>query len=722
MIISHILPPTDDSHEWQLQSNDDHQKNVSSLAAAFASKFGMVQLARIAGRLHDVGKEQQGFQNYIKKMSGYEPSIKAEKTPHAAVGASVAQGMYNCSLISEPIFGHHTGLKDESDFRTQLKETVIPSDVGYASIIREPLSRMNIKAGRTDINHIMRMLFSCLTDADFLDTEAFMNNENARLRNSQLSLKQLWPKLQDFLEQMRLQSTDSPVNRIRQEIQLKCREAANLEPGFFSLTVPTGGGKTLSSLVWAMLHAIKYVKDRIIIAIPYTSIITQTAQTLRKIFGDENVLEHHSNIDLDKIENPVLRLKMKLATENWDCPIVVTTNVQLFQSMFANKSSKCRKLHNICNSVVILDEAQSLPRAFLQPIVDALDTYRRIFGVSVLLSTASQPVLTEMHKGTTGKEILKGLQAEAVREIIPRSMNLHDALRRVDLHFDVAPSTYDHIAERLMKHNRVLCIVNTRTDAHELFVRLPQDGTTLHLSRMMCSRHISYTIDEIKRRLLDGDEHLRVVATQLVEAGVDIDFPVVFRQKAGLDSILQAAGRCNREGRLPLCGTTVFGIAGRNPHGEINDGINALNNLADVADWFAPETMTRYFNMLFSYTETCDKKQICQLLNNPGDINFETASREFRLIEDDGVNVVVNYGDGPQLIEDLKINGPSYRLMKQLGQYTVGLHKRDFEKMLQAGLVEEPIEGVLYIPDAKQYDPMAGLIVDNHWVDEILMI
>ena len=290
---------------------------------------------------------------------------------------------------------------------------------------------------------------------------------------------------------------------------------------------------------------------------------------MRGIFGDENVLEHHSNVNLFDDENSEIRKKLKLATENWDYPIVVTTNVQLFESLFSNKPSDCRKLHNLAKSVLILDEIQTLPINFLQPIVDTLDTLKKVFGTSILFTTASQPVLTGEIVGSNKLVAFEGLPE--IKEIIPAEAKLHDRLRRVGLEFDETRSNYDEIAERMTKFPRVLCIVNTRNDAKEIYSRLPKEGITLHLSRMMCPDHVRTTIEQVKTALKqDSNAIIRVVATQLIEAGVDIDFPVVFRQEAGLDSILQAAGRCNREGKMDLGTTYVFRLQKPLPPGFIS--------------------------------------------------------------------------------------------------------------------------------------------------------
>ena len=717
---------------WHIQSNEEHLEGVAKLAESFANEFGMGSWGRVLGLLHDKGKEQKTFQEYIMKNSGFRPELRVSgEHYHAFVGGLLAKSIYgngSKSLLCNQIMSHHSGLHDYCDIEDTLKKN-IPSDVNRCvekiPLNRPPFSFSTIKGckGMTpDANHLSRMLFSCLVDADYLDTELFMDEESARKRMNDIKLEALLPLFEAYIDSLQRGSTMSEVNTIRRQVQERCVSMSDVEKGFYSLTVPTGGGKTLSSLVWALRHAIHNGMKRIIIAIPYTSIIVQTASILKQIFGEEAVLEHHSNFDPQSLTSKDMQHKAKLATENWNYPIVVTTNVQLFESMFSNKPSDCRKLHNITNSVIILDEVQTLPTDFLQPIVDALKSYQRMFGISVLFTTASQPVLSGLIEGCNPKAAFQGI--DHITEIIPNEYALHDKLRRVCLEIDDTGSTYDEIAKRLSRHDRVLCIVNTRNDAREIYERLPKEGLTIHLSRMMCPRHVAKAIQEIKQALSDNSETvIRVVATQLIEAGVDIDFPVVYRQEAGLDSILQAAGRCNREGRLDMATTYVFSIAKEHIlHGSIKDANNARLNMTNVNDWFAPKTMTEYFRQLYCRKETFDQKDIKTLLYKPAEMCFEEASKEFRLIEEVGKTVVVNMGDSMELIERIKSDGISYSLMKQLSQYCVNIHDRDFQKLKSYGAVEEVIEGINVVNDRAQYDENIGLRLDNHWMNEILTI
>jgi len=449
-----------------------------------------------------------------------------------------------------------------------------------------------------------------------------------------------------------------------------------------------------------------------------------------------------------------LALQMRLATENWDYPIVVTTNVQLFESMYSCKPSQCRKLHNLCNCVLILDEVQTLPTDYLQPIVNALKAYQRQFGMSVLFTTASQPVLEGEHRGCNPQVVLKGM--EKVTEIIPKDYALHDKLRRVRLHFDEQRSTYDDIAMRLARYDRVLCIVNTRKDAAEIYNRLPKDDDvlTLHLSRMMCPIHVSETIAKVKDALAEKNK-IRVVSTQLIEAGVDIDFPVVFRQEAGLDSILQAAGRCNREGKLGVSDTYVFMLKESVLRGFINRANDARIDVdKNVDDKLSPLAIKRYFQKLYSYTPTFDVRNkegysMFEMLEEENledfiaeykmkmpqiDYKFRMAANSFRLVNDEGVGIIVHYitddemltGKKPfieTLIDRLEKEGPSYSLMKELAQYTVNIRKNDYNKLIGVLYDEEKMPpDIHYIKDIGQYDRNVGILTKNHWIDEILII
>ncbi len=734
-IISHIR------RDGVRQTNENHQQGVAALAERFASEFGMGDWGYFLGLIHDKGKERIDFQNYIRRENGIDAPPYKDKT-HAWIGAKLAKNLFirfypelaNTPFPLFPLFpilGHHAGLCDYTRLDASI-EKEIPKEIDYNITIQQPSLEFfkKHKVLPEYIHHVERMLFSCLVDADFLDTEKFMQPEKSEERRTAIPLTELLPKLEDYIAQFK---TDTPVNQIRKQIQDCCRQTAEKPQGVYSLTVPTGGGKTISSLLWAMLHAIKNGKRRIIVAIPYTSIITQTAAIFKQIFGEENVLEHHSNCDYDDKEDGYNEFNLaRMATENWDAPIVVTTNVQLFESMYASHPGKCRKLHNIVNSVIILDEVQTLPGEHLQAIVDALKAYNELFGVSLLFTTASQPTLEGERKGH--QQNLKGF--DKIEELIPSDFQLHDKLRRVELDFVEEPLSFDAIADRMMQYDRVLCIVNTRKTAAELFKHLPESEFHYHLSRNMCAEHVDSTLETIKDRLKSNDgKPIRVVTTQLIEAGVDIDFPVVMRQEIGLDSILQAAGRCNREGKLEGLGTTfVFRIKDvAIPRGAMSYANNACQAIMHPQkDLFAPVAMTEYFTQYYNRISTFDKKDadgenIQSLLHNVKELQFDSADKYFTLIDDSGYSVIVNYGDSADLVSQMCFGGVSKQLYRKISRYSVTLSKYNFEQLRKTGLVEPVLAdgketGLFYVSDPKQYDSKYGLSLDNRFLEQTLLI
>ena len=736
IIISHIRP------DGTIQTNEEHQAGVARLAQTFASEFGMGDWGLFLGQLHDKGKERKDFQNYIRKENGMEAGDYQDKT-HAWIGAIVAKQLapHLAPFPSFAILGHHAGLCDYHQLDI-LKKAIPPEvDVQVESGLAEPSLDFFKSHGLMSIDrqkyihHVVRMLFSCLVDADYLDTESFMDTCRADVRGQSASIAALLPMLEEHLSHFK---ADTEVNKIREQIRQQCAEAASKPTGIYSLTVPTGGGKTLSSLQWAMLHAIRNGQKRIIVAIPYTSIISQTAAIYKSIFGADNVLEHHSNYDFDEHHKGEEMNSERLAAENWDAPIVVTTNVQLFESMYASHPGKCRKLHNVANSVVILDEVQTFPAEHLQAIVDALKAYHELFNVSVLFTTASQPTLEgdtiRVANDRDSEQNLLGF--DKIEEIIPREMNLHQQLRRVDLHIKEEPSSYDELAQRMMGQDRVLCIVNTRKVATKLYGALPQSPHHYHLSRMMCAEHVDATIATIKQKLKEGTEPLRVVTTQLIEAGVDIDFPVVMRQEIGLDSILQAAGRCNREGNMQHRGVTyVFKIAGEQiPRGTMSYANQARLNMTPSDDLFSPEAMNEYFMQYFNRVPDFDKKKaslgnnnIHSLLHKCSELCFDTADKYFHLIDDQSVPVVVNYGNSPQLIEQLRMGVCNRSLFRQLGRYTVNISQSEYQKLESQGLVEPILcnnkeTGIRYVSNPQQYDSSMGLLTEDINKDKTIII
>ncbi len=708
----------------------EHMAGVATLSASFAREFGQ-DWARLAGQWHDLGKYRPRFQNYIRQVSGFEVDAHIEnkpgRSPHSTAGALLACDTFKEAgrVLAYLIAGHHAGLDDwHQGLNERLADPASRAELDQALAESPPAAILDPGAFKPDLRAIpggsagfalwVRMLFSCLVDADFLDTEAYMNPIQAASRQG-------WPDIDALLAQfgrhmvgLAAKAPDTPVNQQRAEVLAQCRAKGAEAPGLFSLTVPTGGGKTLSSLAFALEHARRHGKQRIIYVIPYTSIIEQTADTFRSIFG-EAVIEHHSNAEAapDK-EN----CKSRLACENWDAPIVVTTNVQFFESLFAARTSRCRKLHNIVDAVVVLDEAQLLPPEFLQPILDVLNLLTRHYGVTVVLSTATQPALSTREYFDPRKNIV-GL--ENVREIVNEPDALYRALERVNVTLPAdmqAPTDWDTLADKLARHDSVLAIVNRRSDARELWQRMPTG--TLHLSALMCGAHRSQTIASIKARLKAGIA-TRVISTQLVEAGVDVDFPVVYRALAGLDSIAQAAGRCNREGKLERAEVVVFIAPKPAPPGLLLKGENACRSVLHGCNGNPLERalFARYFEQLY---HACDLDQhgIADLLkvDKTLEVNFRTAAEKFKLIQDeDSAPVIVRYRD-PDCIDDsvdallatLRKDGPQRWLMRKLQRYTVNIHQREAMKLLEQGDIEEAVPGLFVQVSDLLYHPVLGLL------------
>ncbi|MGB3742553.1 MAG: CRISPR-associated helicase Cas3' [Castellaniella sp.] len=731
----------------------EHSCAVGELAADFARQFG-TDWARLAGRWHDLGKFRPRFQKYIRLASGFEADahIKGEagKAPHSTAGAMLAIDRFGVvgRVLAYLIAGHHAGLDDwfgglnerfdDPRSQAELDESLAenpPAELLDPGAFNPAILRA-VPGGKDGFALWIRMLFSALVDADFLDTERYMDPDKFARRNTWPTLEELAPLFDTDMSKLAAQAKPTKVNKLRADILRQCRDAATLEPGLFSLTVPTGGGKTLSGMAFALEHARRHDKRRIIHVIPYTSIIEQTANIFRDIFGDA-VIEHHSNAESSPDQETSAS---RLSCENWDAPIIVTTNVQFFESLFASRTSRCRKLHNIVDSVVILDEAQLLPPEFLQPILDVLNLLTQHYGVTAVISTATQPALAS-REYFDAQQSLRGLVN--VREIIADPDVLYRALERVKVRLPTdwqQSIEWPRLAEELSACDSVLAIVNTRKDARELWETMPQG--TLHLSALMCGAHRSQVIQDIKARLKAGTP-TRVISTQLVEAGVDVDFPKVYRALAGLDSIAQAAGRCNREGKLDGKGEIVVFIPPKPaPPGLLCQGENACRDiLHDVVD--SPLTrahFSAYFERLY-YGCDLDKHGICDDLcmayqKLPGDtlaVAFRSAARKFRLIDDeDSLPIVVRYygKDGQdesidQWLALLRRDGPQRWLMRKLQRYTVNLHRRQAIPLLDRADIEEVLPG-LYAQIEKShwvYDEQLGLLPETkEWaVDDFLM-
>ncbi len=652
------------------------------------------------------------------------------KIDHSSAGALYAhqQQTQIGKILAYLIAGHHAGLPDwehEAGIGGALSGRLSSDENLYKALKGNPpqnileVSLPTSKPLFTSIDAVhvwVRMLYSCLVDADYLDTESFMDPPKSDLRGNTYTLQGLKVSFDSFMDDKQKEAQSTPVNHARKIILEDCINQAELTPGIFSLTVPTGGGKTLASMAFALNHAIKHGKKRIIVAIPYTSIIEQTADVYRQVFGNDAVLEHHSNFDSEK-ENS----KANLAIDNWDAPIIVTTNVQLFESLFAARSSACRKLHNIVNSVIVLDEAQMLPPEYLQPIVSVLKVLTEYFKTSVVLCTATQPVLSG--RIGSGQNILKGFNDGSVRELMSDTDKLFQVFQRVtlqlfgDLH---ERQKWSDVAERLCDYGQALCIVNTRNDCRELHALMPEG--TVHLSALMCPEHRGAVITSIKSKLKENIP-VHVISTQLLEAGVDIDFPVVFRAFTGLDSIAQAAGRCNREGKLKKGQVFVFNPPKPPPAGILlkaeQAGHEMFRFFPENATSLMPDAFKLYFHLYFNRLNDFDKKHIMELLAGPDvqnfNIQFRTAASRFKLIDDARQHgLIVRYSSGTidnnTLINQLRFAGPSRKLMRKLQRFSVNVYDRDLQEMRNNGMIEE-VSGIWVQTSENLYDSKFGLNV-----------
>lgn len=614
--------------------------------------------------------------------------------------------------------GHHSGLPDLGStndpegtptFTGRIKKwgtpTIPPLDPGYpippVRLPQRPVTKPSLSESfRT------RMLYSCLVDADYLDTERFMKGDMPRGTGD--SLETLLTRLQAKLNEW--DNPTSALNKLRQQILQACVSAAANPKGIYTLTVPTGGGKTTSSLAFALHHAVEHGMKRVIYVVPYTSIIEQNADVFRGILGDENVLEHHSGVQFENDEENGNPDPKALAAENWDSPLVITTAVQFFESMYANRSSQCRKLHNLANSVIIFDEAQMLPLCHLMPCVAAIGALIEQFGATAVLCTATQPVLDDL--------IQQFAPSHAVSEICPEIPFYFDKFRRVTFR-QVGVLEDDALAELLCAHEQVLCIINSRKAAQSIFSKLPEEGS-FHLSTLMVPAHRRTVLEEIRRRLNDGLP-CRVVSTSLVEAGVDIDFPTVYRELAGLDSILQAAGRCNREGKRAAENSivTIFRRTEKAPplFGQAIGATNiALDNNADPA---SPQTMENYFRELRTLNGSAiDKIGVIDAFERGrgGSLYpFRTIAENFRMIDNDTRTVYIPWKDGSELIERLCDGACSKKLYRQLGQYAVQVYDAHFQALYDAGALQTADEtnGLddrsAILCDLSLYDEKTGL-------------
>ena len=705
----------------------DHLTGVADLAGRFAAAFGEEEMGRLLGLYHDVGKYSREFQTYIRADEA-EKKKRRGSVDHSTAGAQeiakLRQGA--AAPLAFCIAGHHAGIPNRGeradpegaatllgrlkrkglpDYRAYRTENDAPAAVPsalYAQVAAEAFPAMLYT----------RMLFSCLVDADFLDTEDFMAAGKAG-REGFASLDTLLERLQKSLEENFLkpktekekQKRQLPINEKRSALLAQSIAAGKEAKGnLYRLTIPTGGGKTISSLAFALHYAAhaKRKRKRIIYVIPYTSIIEQNAAVFRELLGEENVVEHHQHVDYDDAQDTDMNRK-RLATENWDAPVIVTTNVQFFESLFSNRPSKCRKLHNLAESIVIFDEAQMIPLDYLRPSLAAIEALVRHYDCTAVLCTATQPPL--------GQFFPADLQPI---EICPALMENADFFRRTTIRLREEAMTEERLAAELAAQERVLCIVNVKKTAQRIFDLLGEQEGTYHLSTNLYPVHREQVLEEIRERLKDG-KPCRVISTSLVEAGVDLDFPCVLREINGLDSIVQAAGRCNREGR----GTAeesvvhVFSLEKLAKNAQLAAEITKNVARSFAEDLASPEAIRRYFEELYDLSgkNRLDKKDI---MGQSGKFAFADIADDVRLIEDRTKPIFIpQTEEGQALLARLEQGERSRSLMRKVGRYIVtvytGYAEAPFEQLAAQGKIRMLDENLAVLVDMEAYDSQKGL-------------
>ena len=695
------------------QTVAEHLRNTAALAGIFAAAFDAEGEAQFAGILHDIGKYSTKFQQRLK---GGAP------VDHSTAGAQQAlrQGHPQAAFA---IAGHHSGLPDggsaaddrgDSTLFGRSQKPVEPYD-GWQEILPLPQSAPPAWANADPLScaFFTRMLYSCLVDADFIDTETFMNGEPAP-RGSGADIPTLRGIVSAQAERYLSADAPSSVSIQRNAVLRACLDKGAHGPqGLYTLTVPTGGGKTFASLAFALEHAAAHGMKRVIYVIPYMSIIDQTAAVFSDLVGSENVLADFSNAEYKIADSDSLtsaQYRQVLASENWDAPIVVTTAVQFFESLYTNRSSRCRKLHNLANSVIIFDEAQTLPNDYLMPCLSAIAQLVQHYNVTAVLCTATQPALAPLFQ-----ELAPGLTAQ---EISPDPAHLYKVLHRTTLQ-DLGTLSTDVLCEQLAAQPQVLCVVNRRKTAQELFAALPDEGSYC-LTTLLCAADRRRKLEEIRQRLAAGLP-CRVVSTSLIEAGVDVDFPLAYREAAGLDSLLQTAGRCNREGKRPPEESLVYRF-----RLEAYDTPQMLRQNADALDRTArhfkelnnPDAIAAYFNELSRQRgqASLDKHHILDAFINGIHgccYPFAQVAAQFHLIENAARTVYLPIGEGEKLCDQLR-HGPVTRtLLRRLGIYSVSCYNGQFQKLDAAGALEPLPDGSAILLDpTRYYNDRTGLALD----------
>ncbi len=722
--------------EWHLLAV--HLMAVSELSSCRAEKFGGGRAAALAGLLHDLGKYTEEFQ---ARLEGGAPVDHATAGAREAVAlATNADDRCIAEIIAHAIAGHHAGLPDsvgaDASLDMRMKKRLPELDAAWRQEIApvtDGLMPREFHWSKDTLARQMaffgRMIFSCLVDADFRDTEAFY----AKAKRETPARD--WPALpwivegliarfDAHMEKKRAAAPVTPVNSLRDEILAHVRGRASAGQGLFTLTVPTGGGKTLASLGFALDHAERHGLERIVYAIPFTSIIDQTAAIFREVLGEDVVLEHHSSIDEDRLRAREAADKLKLAMEDWAAPIVVTTNVQLFESLHSNRPSRCRRLHSLVNSVIILDEAQTIPLPVLLPCLAALDELAKSYGATIVLCTATQPAVA------VSENFKQGLPLTSESELAPDPLRLHRLLKRVRLEW-IGEKSDDELVAALRETSQALVIVNSRAHALALYRKAREadlDGA-LHLTTRQYAAHRRRILEDVRKRLA-GAAPCRLIATSLVEAGVDLDFPRVWRAEAGLDQIAQAAGRCNREGKRPIDESivSVFRSTEHKPPREIAQLAGDMGRMMGKhADLLSPDALQDYFGEVYWHKgEALDKHKVMQawrISRSPHgphlapSFEYRRVAEDFRMIESGMEPVIVAIEKPAQdALAALRGGLPPAAAARRLQPYIVQVPPRARQQLLDNGharLVEGSADQFVVLATYSFYRDETGLLWED---------
>ena len=702
--IAHTKDGKNYVNDEESQSLKEHLENVSKYAGENAGKLGASSAGEHIGRFHDLGKYSDLFQAKIRG--------KKIKAPHAIYGAVLFDMEKDpiTKLYGMLIAGHHSGLSNtgnrisagDGSYYAMLnecdKQIPVTDEISKSINITHKRLRIGNKKSYSAfaIATHLRMLFSCLVDADYTDTEEYATGikRSPISQSFELLVKECFNNIP--------KNDGKPINQIRKEILENCIKCAECPQGLFSLTVPTGGGKTISSLAFALLHAKKYNLDRVIYVIPYTSIIDQNAKIIADMLGDEYVLKHHSNMVFEKED-----FRKKWASENWDIPVVITTNVQFFESFFSNKPSKSRKIHNIANSVIIFDEAQMLPREYLSPSLYAISELVENYNVTAVLCSATQPAIK--------KYKYRHLEC---REMIDNPERLAQILKRVEYTF-IGKKTDDELVDMVIDSKKALVVVNSRRHAFKLFslIKKYKQQNVYYLSTLLPPIIRLKKIEEIKAGLEKGEDII-VISTQLIEAGVDLDFPYVFRSIAGIDSIIQAGGRANREGNIEMGKVFVFEPSsqeGKIPKSlQLTAGIGKgiIDELGQRA--FELDGITKYFEVMYDFNERdgiLDSKEILSefvIYRESIELNFQKVADMYKIIEDNTYDVIIPHKEIECSIKDLRNNTFDKNTLRRLGEYQVSLYNNEFIKLLNEKAIEN-VNGFYVLSNMHYYDEERGV-------------